>query len=128
MTVSKIAKLMPIAGLACLLGFPAMAQTAPGAAPTSGTMVPMSSGAIAPAAGHPMHRKADKRALIPSDEKFSTASAAAAHCPNSTVEWTALTRSKAYHDSKSRYFGKTKHGAYACKSDLDAAGFHPARN
>ncbi len=128
MAVTKIIKLLPLAGIACLLSVSAMAQTAPGSAPVAGTMAPIPPGTTAPAEAKASHRKHSRHELLPSDQQFSTESAAAAHCPNSTVEWTALTRSKAYHGSKSRYFGKTKHGAYACKSDLDAAGFHEAKN
>ncbi|MBU6448070.1 MAG: hypothetical protein KGQ26_00440 [Rhodospirillales bacterium] len=127
MAVINIAKFLPL-GFACLLSLPAMAQTAPSTPATSGTMAPMSASAMAPATGQTKHSTRGKHALLPSDQQFSSESAAAAHCPNSTVEWTALTRSKAYHGSKSKYFGKTRHGAYACKSDLDAAGFHQAKN
>ena len=127
MAVIKITTLLPF-GLACLMSLPAMAQTAPSTPAAPGTMAPISSGVMAPARHRTHHSKTSKHALLPSDQHFSSENAAVAHCPNSTVEWTALTRSKAYHDSKSKYFGKTKHGAYACKSDLDAAGFHQAKN
>ncbi|MDE1906709.1 MAG: hypothetical protein KGH75_09715 [Rhodospirillales bacterium] len=127
MPLINIARLLPL-GLACLLSFPAMAQTAPSAPAPTGTMAPIPSDTMAPASHRTHHSKASTHALLPSDQHFSSESAAAAHCPNSVVEWTALTRSKAYHGSKSKYFGKTKHGAYACKSDLDAAGFHQAKN
>ncbi len=32
--------------------------------------------------------------------------------------------SKVYHEQGDSYFGKTKHGAYACKSAADSAGYH----
>jgi len=32
--------------------------------------------------------------------------------------------SKVYHAQGDSYFGKTKHGAYACKSAADSAGYH----
>jgi hypothetical protein len=32
--------------------------------------------------------------------------------------------SKVYHLQGDSYYGKTKHGAYACKSAADAAGYH----
>ena len=34
--------------------------------------------------------------------------------------------SKAYHDSSSPYYGKTKHGKYMTKEAADAEGDHPA--
>lgn len=127
MTVTKFAKLLPAVGLACAMALPAMAQTAPA---NSGTMAPMSPNNMSHSAS-PMAKAAKEKTKaggLPADQKFSTASAAAAHCPNSTVEWTALSHSKSYHASSSKLYGKTKHGAYACKSDLDAAGFHQAKN
>ena len=33
-------------------------------------------------------------------------------------------RSKVYHMSGDKYYGTTKHGAYACKSAADGAGYH----
>jgi hypothetical protein len=36
------------------------------------------------------------------------------------------TSSKAYHLPGDKYYGKTKHGAYACRSAADTAGFHLA--
>jgi len=35
-------------------------------------------------------------------------------------------KSKAYHLQGDSYFGKTKHGSYACKSAADSAGYHVA--
>ena len=32
--------------------------------------------------------------------------------------------SKVYHMSGDKYYGTTKHGAYACKSAADGAGYH----
>jgi hypothetical protein len=65
---------------------------------------------------------------LPTTDQFSTVAAAQAHCPGDTVAWSSLSKSKSYHLAKSRYFGKTKHGAYACQKDLTAAGFHPAKS
>lgn len=36
-------------------------------------------------------------------------------------------KSKAYHVRGDRYFGTTKHGAYACQSDAEKAGYHAAK-
>ncbi len=67
-------------------------------------------------------------AKFPAAEKFSTAAAAAAHCPGDVVVWSTFTNSKAFHLAASRYFGKTKHGAYVCEKDALAAGFHAAKS
>lgn len=123
MHVTKIAKLLPVIGIACMVGLPAMAQTA------SGTMAPTASNTMAPAAtGKPAKTKHGSHADLPANQRFSSVSSATAHCPGGTVEWSAFGHSKIYHTSGSKYFGKTKHGAYACKSDLDAAGFRQAKN
>jgi hypothetical protein len=65
---------------------------------------------------------------LPANAQFSTVALAQAHCPGDTIAWSSMSKSKSYHLSKSRYFGKTKHGAYACKKDLAAAGFHAAKS
>ncbi len=134
MNVTKIAKLLPALGLACMVSLPAMAQTAPAAATpaapaASGTMAPAAASTMAPAAAaKPAKAKHASHSALPADEQFTTQDAATTHCPGGTVEWTALGHSKSYHASTSKLYGKTKHGAYACKSDLDAAGFHQAKN
>lgn len=91
------------------------------AQPATGTMVPVASTSPAPATSKPAGK------LSGADE-FSTASAAAAHCPNSVVVWSSLSKSHNFHLSSSRWFGKTKHGAYVCQSDALAAGFHQAKS
>lgn len=105
---------------------PALAQS-----PTSGTMVPVA----APAAsaepsqhehqkhGQRHHRGKTKALTLPADERYASLSQATSHCPAGTVEWASLGGSVLYHNSQSRWFGKTKHGAYACKAALTAAGF-----
>jgi len=60
--------------------------------------------------------------------EFKTTAAAQAHCPGDLVVWSTLTKSKAYHLAASRYYGKTKHGAYVCEKDANAAGFHQAKS
>ena len=61
----------------------------------------------------------------PSDQ-FTTEAAAKAHCPGGTVVWATLSRSKAYHLSGDRYYGKTRRGAYMCQADADKDGMHQA--
>lgn len=150
MNIQKFTKLVPVLGIACMVSLPAMAQTT-----TSGTMTPaatsQSSTTTATTKKHDKHGKHDKMdkkadakdhktkdadktkakdhsSKLPADEQFSSLSAATAHCPSGTVEWATLGGSKVYHSSKSRYFGKTKSGAYACKAALDSAGFRPAKD
>jgi hypothetical protein len=67
-------------------------------------------------------------AKFPAGEKFSSAAAAAAHCPADVVVWSTFSKSKAFHTAASRYYGKTKHGAYVCEKDALAAGFHAAKS
>lgn len=150
MTIQKIAKLVPALGIACMLSLPAMAQTT-----TSGTMTPatpqtkaekhkthehkkhekhehkklkdMDNKADNAKSDHAKDKHAEKSVALPASEQFSSLSAATAHCPGS-VEWATLGGSKVYHGSTSHYFGKTKHGVYACKAALNAAGFRPAKD
>ena len=104
-------------GFACTLGLsPATAQTAPG------TMVPVqTSSSVVPTAASPA-------AELSKSVEFSSVTDAAAHCPESTVVWSTLSKSHSFHSAGSRYYGKTKHGAYVCKSDALAAGFHQAKS
>jgi hypothetical protein len=46
-------------------------------------------------------------------------------CPGDVVVW-ENTSTHVYHIAGDKYFGKTKHGAYACKADAEKNGFHAA--
>lgn len=103
--------LLAISGIAAVSSIsPALAQ-----------MAPMASMA-------PVTAKKPARAAVPSTEKFSTAAAAAKHCPGDIVVWSTFSKSKAFHLSTSKLFGKTKHGAYVCEKDAVAAGYHASKN
>jgi len=91
---------------------------APAAGQTSGTMQPAAT--TTPAAKPPSGR-------LPKADEFSTQASAAAHCPNDTVVWSALSKGKSFHLSGSRYFGTTKHGAYVCKGDALEYGYHASK-
>jgi len=58
---------------------------------------------------------------------FDTETAAQSHCPSDTVVW-LNTKSGIYHEKGMRWYGRTKHGAYVCKKEADAAGFRDTRN
>lgn len=58
---------------------------------------------------------------------YKTVSEAQHGCGAGAVVWHA-TGSKVYHNAKSRYFGKTKHGAYVCEKTAMADHLHMARN
>jgi hypothetical protein len=73
-------------------------------------------------------RPATGTAKLPAADAFKTSAAAQAHCPGDVVVWSTLSKSKAYHLAASRYYGKTKHGAYVCEKDANAAGFHQAKS
>jgi hypothetical protein len=60
-------------------------------------------------------------------ERFSSSAAAAQHCPGDTVVWSTFSKSKVFHLSASKYFGKTRHGAYACEKAAIAAGYHASK-
>ncbi|MBB5373661.1 hypothetical protein [Acidocella aromatica] len=135
----KFTKHLPAFTFACALGFApaAFAQTS-----TGGTMAPMPNSTMAPAATVPAApaatpttpaapaMKPATKAVTPlaKTSEFKTEAAATAHCPGDTVVWSTLSKSKSYHLSSSKLYGKTKHGAYVCKADADAAGYHQAKN
>lgn len=58
---------------------------------------------------------------------FDTEAAAQTHCPSDTVVW-LNTKSGVYHEKGMRWYGRTKHGAYVCKKEADAAGYRDTRN
>jgi hypothetical protein len=67
-------------------------------------------------------------AKLPGGERFSTVSDAAKHCPGDIVVWSTFSKkSRTFHLSSSKYYGKTKHGAYACEKDAVAAGYHASK-
>jgi hypothetical protein len=61
---------------------------------------------------------------LPASEEFKSVAAATSHCPGDTIVWSTLSKSKSFHLSASRFYGKTKHGAYVCEKSALAAGFH----
>jgi hypothetical protein len=115
-------RFIPALGFACALGLaPAVAQTA------AGTLVPVADAAAAApdaVAGH----AAKSATRLPKSDEFTTVTAAAAHCPGGTVVWSSLSKGHSFHTSSSRYFGKTKHGAYVCEGDALASGFHQSKS
>ncbi len=58
---------------------------------------------------------------------FSTEDAAQAHCPHDTVVWLNIP-SGIYHYRGERWYGRTKHGAYACEKEAIAAGDRASEN
>jgi len=103
--------------IACILGALALVLVAaPAAAQTGGTMAPVASVTAKPQAGR-----------LPKADEFKTLASASAHCPGDTVVWTALSKGKTFHMSGSRYYGTTKRGAYVCKGDALAFGYHQSK-
>jgi len=58
---------------------------------------------------------------------FATEDGAQKHCPADTVVW-LNTNSGIYHLKGERWYGRTKHGAYVCKKEADAAGYRETEN
>jgi hypothetical protein len=66
-------------------------------------------------------------AVASSLQLFTTESAAQHHCPHDMVVW-LNTASGIYHLKGERWYGNTKHGAYVCKKEADAAGDRETEN
>ncbi len=113
---------------------PATAAPAPAAAPVAAPAAPavvkpmpspvaakpMAAPAMAPAAAKTMPAMANE---------YTTEAEAKGHCPAGPVVWfNTKSKTKAFHDSTSRYYGKTKQGAYMCQADATAMGGHKAEN
>lgn len=58
---------------------------------------------------------------------FDTEAAAQAHCPRDEVVWLS-TNTGIYHEKGMRWHGRTKHGAYVCRKEANAAGDRDTRN
>jgi hypothetical protein len=58
---------------------------------------------------------------------FDTEAAAQNHCPRDVVVWLNIP-THVYHEKGMRWYGRTKHGAFVCKQEADAAGDHDTRN
>ena len=58
---------------------------------------------------------------------FDTESAAQAHCPKDIVVWLNIP-SGIYHYKGERWYGRTKHGAYACEKEAIKAGDRASEN
>ena len=126
----RIGAMLPALGLLCGLGvIPAMAQTAATAPGTTMAPATPSSGGVTAAPGTPSAQSETQGATtgLGTSHRFATVAAATAHCPSDTIVWSSRS-SKSYHLSTSKYYGKTKHGFYACKAEADDAGFHALSN
>jgi hypothetical protein len=88
---------MSAIGLSLLLGLGALAAAAPAAA------------------GSPVAKRF-----------FATLPDATTACGADTVVWVNKTTG-VYHLKESRWFGKTKDGAYGCRIEMDQAGYHGAK-
>ncbi len=121
-------RLAAAALLASLLAGTAMAQ-APATPSTTGAAAAGAATGAASATGKAATsassstKSATKAATAKMTGEFADEASAKAHCPGDTVVW-ANTSSKAYHLAGTKYYGKTKKGAYMCQKDADAAGFH----
>ena len=58
--------------------------------------------------------------------QYTTELAARARCPTDTVVW-VNTPTGVYHYSGTRYYGRTRRGAYMCEADARASGYRAAR-
>jgi hypothetical protein len=59
--------------------------------------------------------------------QFQTEAAAQAHCPRDVVVWLNIP-SGINHEKGMRWYGRTKHRAYVCRREADAAGARDTRN
>jgi hypothetical protein len=125
----KFARFALPALTAAIIGLGAQAAIAQ----TTTAPAPMSHGSMSQGSmsgknmGAPGTSTKDHMAL-PASEKFSTLSAAQAHCTGDMVVWVNSGRSRVFHTASSKYFGKTKHGAYVCEKSAMAAGYHAAKH
>jgi hypothetical protein len=73
------------------------------------------------------HRTPAATAAAGSLATFDSEAAAQARCPRDQVVW-LNTNSGIYHEKGMRWYGRTKHGAFVCRKEADAAGNRDTRN
>jgi hypothetical protein len=131
MTSFKFARFALPALTAAIIGFgaqAAVAQTSTTPAPTSqGSMSGMNMAAPAPVATTTAKKHHATAHTLAASEKFSSVATAQAHCTGGTVVWIGSSHSHVFHTASSKYYGKTKHGAYVCESSALAAGLHASK-
>lgn len=126
----KFRLLAAVALSALLLGPVAIAQTTAPAAPApaaTGTPATTSTPAARPATPPAARPAAPAARPAAPTGQFKTEAEARAHCPADAVVWINK-ETKVYHLTGTRYFGKTKAGAYMCQKEADAAKFHVSRS
>ncbi len=102
--------------------------------PSSANLAPTSAPAPAPAPApntgslFPWWQSNPNAAPTPTGAgQFGAEAEARARCPNDKVVW-VNTASKIYHYQGTRYYARTKQGAYMCEADAKAAGDRAARS
>ena len=117
-------RLLAAAALSALMiGSAAFAQTA---APAGSTAAPAATPAPVAPVARPAAPPAPHAAAAAPTGQFKTEAEAKAHCPSDVVVWVNK-ETKVYHMAGTRYFGKTKSGAFMCQKEADAAKFHASR-
>jgi hypothetical protein len=58
---------------------------------------------------------------------FSTEDGAQAHCPHDVVVWLNIPSGICHYEGE-RWYGRTKHGAYACEKEAIKAGDRASEN
>ena len=103
------------------------------AQPASAAPAPAPAPAQAPApSGGPLfpwwQQPAQNAAPAPTGAgQFGAEAEARARCPSDKVVW-VNTASKVYHYQGTRYYARTRHGAFMCEADARAAGDRVARS
>jgi hypothetical protein len=104
-----------------------MNMAAPAAPAAAATTTTTTTAAAPSPMTKPMKKHHMSGYVVPTSEKFSSLTAAQAHCPGDTVVWVNTGHGSVFHTASSKYFGKSKHGAYACEKAAMEAGLHPSK-
>ncbi|HLY91215.1 MAG TPA: hypothetical protein VKQ27_19680 [Acetobacteraceae bacterium] len=60
---------------------------------------------------------------------YKTETGAQKHCPSDQVVWAnSASTVGAFHLQGSKFYGATKNGAYVCRGEAEAGGWHAAAN
>jgi hypothetical protein len=112
----------------CRAGESVALPSGPAPAPTVAAPTPAAPAAAAKPVAAPASKPAPTAATAPTGaNEFAAEAEAKAHCSSDTVVWANL-KSKIFHYSGHKDYGKTKEGAYMCEKDATAQGIRAAKN
>jgi hypothetical protein len=97
------------------------------AAPQTAKEAPKTESQTTPATTTPATGTPAATNAVAGKDQYAQEADAKAHCADNPVVWVNL-RSKVFHASNSKSYGKTKRGTYMCEKEATAAGYRAPKS